>query len=71
MILLTIWFQSWNDCRMYQALLAAGERQAAKVLQSKIPKDDPHVRCIIESCKTTYYLENEKEKKKKKKKNMM
>lgn len=57
---------------MYQALLAAGERQAAKVLQSKIPKDDPHVRCIIKSCKTIY-LENEKEekKKKKKKKNVM
>lgn len=55
---------------MYQALLAAGERQAAKVLQSKIPKDDPHVRCIIKSCKTTY-SENEKEEKKKKKKNVM
>lgn len=51
---------------MYQALLAAGDRKAAKVLGRKIPKDDPHVRSIIESCTLTY-LEKKEEKKKKKK----
>ncbi|KAJ0959875.1 hypothetical protein J5N97_000391 [Dioscorea zingiberensis] len=39
----------YKHLRMYQALLAAGDRKAAKVLGRKIPKDDPHVRSIIES----------------------
>ncbi|XP_024200345.1 pentatricopeptide repeat-containing protein At4g21880, mitochondrial [Rosa chinensis] len=60
-------YNTLSFLRMYQALLAAGDRKAAKVLGRKIPKDDPHVRSIIESCTLTY-LEKKEEKKKKKKK---
>ncbi|KAL5736070.1 hypothetical protein ACOSQ2_030858 [Xanthoceras sorbifolium] len=51
---------------MYQALLASGDRHSARRLLSKIPKDDPHVRCIIHACKSTYNRTKEKKKKKKK-----
>lgn len=40
--------------RMYQVLLASGMRDSAQKLLKKIPKDDPHVRQIIEACKKTY-----------------
>ncbi|XP_011048290.1 PREDICTED: pentatricopeptide repeat-containing protein At4g04790, mitochondrial-like [Populus euphratica] len=40
--------------RMYQALLASGGHVSAKVLLNKIPKDDPHVRIVIQECQRTY-----------------
>ncbi|XP_073009231.1 pentatricopeptide repeat-containing protein At4g04790, mitochondrial-like isoform X2 [Typha latifolia] len=40
--------------RMYQALLASGECEAAKEMLKRIPKEDPHVCDIIKSCKSTY-----------------
>ncbi|MBA0676135.1 hypothetical protein Goari_017641 [Gossypium aridum] len=40
--------------RMYQALLASGDPQSAKALLTKIPTEDPHVRCIIKACQMTY-----------------
>ncbi|EHA8590375.1 Pentatricopeptide repeat-containing protein [Cocos nucifera] len=40
--------------RMYQALLASGECKAAKKMLKEIEKEDPHVRCIIKSCKMKY-----------------
>ncbi|XP_057473800.1 pentatricopeptide repeat-containing protein At4g04790, mitochondrial-like [Actinidia eriantha] len=40
--------------RMYQALLASGDLKAATKMLNKIPKDDPHIRCVINACKTTY-----------------
>ncbi|KAK8706080.1 hypothetical protein V6N13_049658 [Hibiscus sabdariffa] len=40
--------------RMYQALLASGDPKSAKSLLTKIPTDDPHVRCIIKACQVTY-----------------
>lgn len=40
--------------RMYQALLAGGETIAAGDQLKKIPKNDPHVRIIIDACQTTY-----------------
>ncbi|GFZ12468.1 transducin/WD40 repeat-like superfamily protein [Actinidia rufa] len=38
--------------RMYQALLASGDLKAATKMLNKIPKDDPHVRCVINACST-------------------
>lgn len=52
---------------MYQAFLVAGDRKAAKILLTKIPKDDPHVRYIIKACQTTYSDSTTTETKKKKK----
>ncbi|XP_020593997.1 pentatricopeptide repeat-containing protein At4g04790, mitochondrial isoform X2 [Phalaenopsis equestris] len=40
--------------RMYQALLASGDINAASNILKRITKDDPHVRYVIESCKATY-----------------
>ncbi|CAL9083008.1 unnamed protein product [Musa acuminata var. zebrina] len=40
--------------RMYQALLASREQEAANEMLKQIPKEDPHVRCLIQSCKTAY-----------------
>ncbi|KZV27243.1 pentatricopeptide repeat-containing protein mitochondrial-like [Dorcoceras hygrometricum] len=40
--------------RMYQALLASGERASAAKILKKIPKDDPHVLCVIQACQETY-----------------
>ncbi|KHG15325.1 hypothetical protein F383_05953 [Gossypium arboreum] len=40
--------------RMYQALLASGDPKSAKTLLTKIPTEDPHVRCIIKACQMTY-----------------
>ncbi|XP_022716952.1 pentatricopeptide repeat-containing protein At4g04790, mitochondrial-like isoform X5 [Durio zibethinus] len=40
--------------RMYQALLASGDPKSAKSMLAKIPTDDPHVRCVIKACQTTY-----------------
>ncbi|ONI13099.1 hypothetical protein PRUPE_4G202300 [Prunus persica] len=47
-------YNTLSFIRMYQALLAAGDCKASKILLSKIPKDDPHVRTIIKACKTIY-----------------
>ncbi|KAL7216949.1 hypothetical protein ACSBR1_028806 [Camellia fascicularis] len=41
-------------CRMYQALLASGDHKSATNMLNKIPKDDPHVRCVIKACQATY-----------------
>ncbi|KAL2476241.1 Pentatricopeptide repeat-containing protein [Abeliophyllum distichum] len=40
--------------RMYQALLASGDRKSAANILSKIPRDDPHVCCVIKACQQTY-----------------
>lgn len=40
--------------RMYQALLASGDRKSARIMLSKIPQDDIHVRCVIKACQTNY-----------------
>ncbi|KAL5540016.1 hypothetical protein UlMin_043971 [Ulmus minor] len=55
-----------NFLRMYQALLTAGDHKAAKILLTKIPKDDPHVRCVIHACQATYMDSTYKNMKKKK-----
>ncbi|KAL6125684.1 hypothetical protein ACLB2K_073738 [Fragaria x ananassa] len=60
-------YNTLSFLRMYQALLASGDRKAAKVLEHKIPRDDPHVQSIIEACKQTYIKKTEETKKKKKK----
>lgn len=39
---------------MYQALLASGDDKSAAKLLNKIPKDDPHVCCVIKACQETY-----------------
>lgn len=61
----TTGFQTRNACRMYQALLAGGDRKAARTLRGKMPKDDPHVRYIIQACKTAYSEPKSRKKKKK------
>ncbi|XP_048534293.1 pentatricopeptide repeat-containing protein At4g04790, mitochondrial-like [Triticum urartu] len=52
-----------TSLRMYQALLSSAQRSttkksaewsAAKKLYKTIPKEDPHVCCILDSCKITY-----------------
>lgn len=43
-----------TSLRMYQALISSRQRKAARKLLLTIPKDDPHVRCIIDSCTITY-----------------
>lgn len=40
--------------RMFQALLASGALESAKVLRDKIPKDDAHVWRIIKECELVY-----------------
>lgn len=40
--------------RMYQALLMSGDHKAAANILKRIPKDDNHVRYVIESCKATF-----------------
>ncbi|KAK4795353.1 hypothetical protein SAY86_013347 [Trapa natans] len=40
--------------RMYQALVACGDYMTAKVFRKKIPKDDPHVRYILEEYDRIY-----------------
>ncbi|KAK2984793.1 hypothetical protein RJ640_004618 [Escallonia rubra] len=40
--------------RMYQALLASGDHKSASDLLIQIPKDDPHVLCIVKACQATY-----------------
>ncbi|KAL6129222.1 hypothetical protein ACLB2K_072575 [Fragaria x ananassa] len=44
-------YNTLSFLRMYQALLASGDRKAAKVLEHRIPKDIPHVQSIIEASK--------------------
>ncbi|XAR56644.1 hypothetical protein NMG60_11037205 [Bertholletia excelsa] len=54
--------------RLYQVHLASGQTSSAQKLLNKIPKDDPHVRCIIQGCMVTYLnVTSTKEKTKKKK----
>lgn len=52
-------------CRMYQACLACGDHKSAANILHKIPKDDPHVCCVIKACQTTYAKSSVKGKKKK------
>lgn len=47
-------FNVLTKLRMYQVLLASGEKKSAMKFLKKIPKDDPHVRSIIKSCERTY-----------------
>ncbi|XP_073273049.1 pentatricopeptide repeat-containing protein At4g04790, mitochondrial-like isoform X1 [Primulina huaijiensis] len=54
--------------RMYQALLASGERVSAAKMLNKISKDDPHVLCVIQACQKTYLKPSSVEKNQKKKK---
>ncbi|OEL36115.1 Pentatricopeptide repeat-containing protein [Dichanthelium oligosanthes] len=46
-----------TSLRMYQALLSSGDRKAAKKLLKTIPKEDDHVRYIIDGCRMTYCSE--------------
>uniref|UniRef100_A0A6V7QU75 PROP1-like PPR domain-containing protein n=1 Tax=Ananas comosus var. bracteatus TaxID=296719 RepID=A0A6V7QU75_ANACO len=49
--------------RMYQALLASGEKEAwkaAKEMVKRVPKEDAHVLYILKSCKSTYRREPRK-----------
>lgn len=41
---------------MYKAFLASGNHKSASKLLSKMPKDDPHVRFVIQACKQTYTI---------------
>ncbi|XVF77629.1 hypothetical protein PTKIN_Ptkin14bG0061600 [Pterospermum kingtungense] len=52
--------------RMYQALLASGDTKSAKNILTKIPRDDPHVRCVIKACQITYLQSTSSKTKKKK-----
>ncbi|KAL0320763.1 UNVERIFIED_CONTAM: Pentatricopeptide repeat-containing protein, mitochondrial [Sesamum radiatum] len=54
--------------RMYQALLASGDNKSAAKILSKMPKNDPHVRCVVKACENTYIKSRAVEKKKKRKK---
>lgn len=65
--LLSVIFPTWNACRMYQVLLASGKYNTAKMMLNQIPKDDPHVRCVIKACQTSYAASNAVKKKTKKK----
>ncbi|XVF03983.1 hypothetical protein REPUB_Repub05bG0041200 [Reevesia pubescens] len=56
--------------RMYQALLASGDPKSAKSMLTKIPTDDPHVRCVINACRTTYVQSTSSKIKKKQKQKM-
>ncbi|KAG9454204.1 hypothetical protein H6P81_007108 [Aristolochia fimbriata] len=40
--------------RMYQVMLASGEQKSAEDILRKISRDDPHVRCIIKACRSTF-----------------
>ncbi|CAK7338355.1 unnamed protein product [Dovyalis caffra] len=53
---------------MYQALLASGSHVSAQAMLNKIPKDDPHVRIIIQECQRTYIGRASRKGKKKKNK---
>ncbi|KAH6835532.1 hypothetical protein C2S53_015625, partial [Perilla frutescens var. hirtella] len=52
--------------RMYQALLASGDKKSAAKLLNKIPKDDAHVCCVIKACQQTYVKAEPAKSKKKK-----
>ncbi|KAL9236357.1 hypothetical protein vseg_011038 [Gypsophila vaccaria] len=54
--------------RMYQAYLASGHLDEATEFLSTIPKDDPHVQCVIHACRVTYGNRKDGAKKKEKKK---
>lgn len=41
-------------CRMYQALLAAGDDRSANFMLKKIPQDDAEVCAVIVACQETY-----------------
>lgn len=51
-------------CRMYQALLASESHVSAKIMLPKIPKDDPHVRIVIQASQKTWPSVKGKKKKK-------
>ncbi|XP_068668087.1 pentatricopeptide repeat-containing protein At4g04790, mitochondrial-like isoform X2 [Aristolochia californica] len=40
--------------RLYQVMLVSGERKSASDILRKISRDDPHVRCIVKACQTTF-----------------
>uniref|UniRef100_A0A0E0G0P2 Uncharacterized protein n=1 Tax=Oryza nivara TaxID=4536 RepID=A0A0E0G0P2_ORYNI len=47
-----------TSLRMYQALLLSQKKKATKKLLRKIPKEDVHVRYIIDSCQMAYCSQN-------------
>ncbi|CAA0813936.1 Pentatricopeptide repeat-containing protein -mitochondrial [Striga hermonthica] len=54
--------------RMYQALLASGDRKSAAKVLNKIKQDDPHVRIVLRACRNTYIKPPSVQKRQKKKK---
>ena len=71
LFIIVCFFFFWNSYgRMYQAFLACGDHKSAATLLHRIPKDDPHVCCVIEACQTTYAKSSVKSKEKKKKEKM-
>ncbi|CAL5392983.1 unnamed protein product [Camellia sinensis] len=61
-------YNSLTFLRMYQALLASGNRQSARKMLNNIPKDDPHIRIVIKACQETYRKPASSKGKRKKKK---
>lgn len=55
----------FGGCRMYQALLAAGDDRSAHFMLKKIPQDDAEVCSVIIACQETYNGLNSVEEKKK------
>lgn len=55
-------------CRMYQALLASGDKTMAQKFVKKIPQDDPHVRLVIKECNDAFASSASVKKKKHQKK---
>ncbi|KAL8146938.1 pentatricopeptide repeat-containing protein At4g04790, mitochondrial-like [Apium graveolens] len=53
--------------RMYQALLALGDGKTAKKILNQIPRDDPHVCCVIDASQTAYGTGTKKTRRKSKK----
>jgi len=47
-------FNYFHGCRMYQALLAAGDGSSASLILKKIPRDDAEVCSVIIACQETY-----------------
>jgi len=55
-------FNYFHGCRMYQALLAAGDARSASLMLKKIPRDDAEVCSVIIACQETYSSVGEKKK---------
>lgn len=53
---------------MYQALLALGDYKSAANILSNIPRDDIHVRSVVQACQAAYGMSASAKGKKKKRK---